>query len=245
MTSDRIDLIDEDDTGRFFLGIEEEVSDPGGADTDEHLHKVRAADGKEGNPGLAGHGPGQKGLTCAGRAHQKNPLGDLGAQVHIFFGALEKIHDFLELVLFLLCPGHILEGDLDLMGVGQGGPALAKGHGRLAIPVPSGIGDKDKGTQRDQHEHHDDPIEDAAHIRGPGIVIGLDQFLVLGLPEDLQIGVNGFGRDILFDIGCLPGLDGRLRHLEVEGGSIDGDGFHPAIADHLLHFKKRRILGPV
>ena len=53
LTSDRVDLIDKNDTRRVLLSLIEQVSDSGCADTDEHLHKVRTADGEERHARLA------------------------------------------------------------------------------------------------------------------------------------------------------------------------------------------------
>ena len=53
MTTDRVDLIDENDTGRIFLALVKEVAYPGGTDAHEHLHEVRAGNGEERHIGLA------------------------------------------------------------------------------------------------------------------------------------------------------------------------------------------------
>ena len=38
--ADRVDLIDKNDAGRVLLRLIKQVPDPGGADADEHLHKI-------------------------------------------------------------------------------------------------------------------------------------------------------------------------------------------------------------
>src|SRR3972149_2974720 len=45
----RIDLVDEDQTGRGLLGLIEQVADAGGAHADEHLHELRSGNGEEGH----------------------------------------------------------------------------------------------------------------------------------------------------------------------------------------------------
>jgi hypothetical protein len=42
MTTDRIDLVDEDDRWGVLLRLLEEIADPRSADADEHLDEVRA-----------------------------------------------------------------------------------------------------------------------------------------------------------------------------------------------------------
>ena len=65
--ADGVDLVDEDDGRRVGLGLLEQVADPGGADTDEHLDEVRAGDRVERHAGLAGDGPGEQRLAGARR----------------------------------------------------------------------------------------------------------------------------------------------------------------------------------
>ena len=47
LATDRVDLIDEDDARRAFLGLIEEIADPAGADADEHLDKLGTGDAEE------------------------------------------------------------------------------------------------------------------------------------------------------------------------------------------------------
>ena len=76
MAADRVDLVDEDDAGRVLLALLEQVADARGADADEHLDEVRAADREERDVGLAGDGAGEQRLAGARRAHQQHALGD-------------------------------------------------------------------------------------------------------------------------------------------------------------------------
>ena len=80
MAADGVELVDEDDAGRVLLGLVEEVAHAAGADADEHLDELGAADGEEGHASLAGHGAGQQRLADARRANQQHALGDAGAQ---------------------------------------------------------------------------------------------------------------------------------------------------------------------
>ena len=63
MAADGVDLVDEDDAGGVLLALLEEVADARGADADEHLDEVRAADREEGDVGLAGDGAGEQRLA--------------------------------------------------------------------------------------------------------------------------------------------------------------------------------------
>ena len=44
VAADGVDLVDEDDGGRGLLGLLEQVADPAGADTDEHLDEIGTGD---------------------------------------------------------------------------------------------------------------------------------------------------------------------------------------------------------
>ena len=56
VTTDGVDLVDEDDAGRVALALLEQIAHAAGADADEHLHEVRARDGEERHACLARDG---------------------------------------------------------------------------------------------------------------------------------------------------------------------------------------------
>ena len=86
----RVELVDEDDAGRGLARLLEQVAHPCGADADEHLDELRAGDGEERHPGLAGHGPRQQRLAGAGRADQQDALGHVGAEAAVAVRVLEE-----------------------------------------------------------------------------------------------------------------------------------------------------------
>ena len=116
LAADGVDLVDEDEAGGVLLALVEEVADARGADADEHLDEVRAADGEEGHVGLAGHGPGEKGLARAGRADEEDALGDAAAERWNLRGSLRNSMISLSSVLGLLDAGDVLERHLLLLG---------------------------------------------------------------------------------------------------------------------------------
>ena len=129
VAADGVDFIDEDDAGRAFLALFEEIANSGGADTDEHLDEIGSRDREEGNIGLAGDGPGEQRLAGSRRTHEQHALGDLSAEPLELLRVLEKIDDLLELLLGLRDTGDILEGDLFLFRGEELGLGLAEGHG--------------------------------------------------------------------------------------------------------------------
>src|SRR5665647_3582503 len=105
VTANGVDLVDEDDAGRVLLGLREQVAHARGADADEHLDEVRAADAEERNARLAGDGPCEERLAGAGRAEQQHALGDARAQLLELLGVLEELLDLVQLLDRLIGAG--------------------------------------------------------------------------------------------------------------------------------------------
>ena len=170
VAADGVDLVDEDDAGGVLLPLLEEVAHPAGADADEHLDEVRAGDGEERHVRLAGDGPGQQRLAGARRAHQQHPLGDAAAQLLELLGLLEELDDLRQLLLGLLDPGDVLEGDLLARRRQQLGLALAEGQ-RL---VAAGL----------HLAHEEDPQPEQQQHRPPGEEDGEQRVLLGALAVD-------------------------------------------------------------
>ena len=128
LAADRVHLVDEDDRLAHLAGRLEEVADPTGADSHEHLHEVRAGDREERHPGLAGDGSGDEGLAGAGRSDEEDALRDPGADLGEFLGVLQEVDDLADLLLDALVAGDVVEGRAgEFGGVGLG-PGSADGH---------------------------------------------------------------------------------------------------------------------
>ena len=107
--ADGVDLVDEDDARSLLLGLLEEVADTRGAHADEHLHEIRTRNREERHVGLARDGLGQQGLAGSRRAYQQRALRNLGAQLLVFVGLFEEVHDLHDLDLGLFQTRHVLE----------------------------------------------------------------------------------------------------------------------------------------
>ena len=75
-----IDLVDEDDARRVFLGIVEQVAHTGRAHADEHLDEVGTGNREEGHPRLPRDRAGEQRFTGSGRAHEQNAFRDARAE---------------------------------------------------------------------------------------------------------------------------------------------------------------------
>ena len=148
--ADGVDLVDEDDRRGVLLGLLEEVTDPGGADADEHLDEVGAGDRVEGDTGLAGDRSGEQGLAGAGRPVEQHALGDLRADGLELRRLLEELLDLAELLDGLLAAGDVGERRLGHVLADQLGLGLRELHDPAAAALH--LVHEEQEQQDDQHE---------------------------------------------------------------------------------------------
>jgi hypothetical protein len=117
--ADGVDLVEEDDAGAVVLRLLEQVADPAGADADEHLDEVGAADREERHVGLAGDRLGEQRLAGAGLADEQHAARDAAAEALELLRVLEELDDLHHLVLGLLDAGHVVERDVRVLLAGD------------------------------------------------------------------------------------------------------------------------------
>ena len=105
-----VNLVDEYYAGSFLLGLAEEVAHAACPHADEHLHEVGTAHREEWHSRLASHGLGQKGLSRSRRSDEQCAGRYLSAQLGVFLGVLEEVHNLLYLLLCAFLARHVLEG---------------------------------------------------------------------------------------------------------------------------------------
>ena len=161
MAADRVDLVDEDDAGGVLLALLEQVADARGADADEHLDEVGAADREERHVGLTRDGAGEQRLAGSRRAHEEHALRDAAAELLELLRFLEELDDLLELFLRLVDARDVLERDLLLRAGGELRAALAEREGLVpaALHLPH-----DEDPEAD-HQQDGRPVVE--HV-GPG-----------------------------------------------------------------------------
>ena len=150
LAADGVDLVDEDDAGRVLLGLVEEVAHAAGADADEHLDELRAADAEERHARLAGDGLAEQRLAGARRADQQHALGDARADGDELVRVLEELDDLVQLLLGLVDAGDVDERDRRLVTGEQAGAAAAEGQ-RLVVAA-LGLPEDPEQDQRHQPE---------------------------------------------------------------------------------------------
>ena len=156
-----IQLVDEDDAGGVLRGLFEQVAHPCGADADEHLHELRAADGEEGHAGFAGNGPGQQRLAGARRTDQQHAFWDVRTQSAEVLRRLQEIDDFAQLFLGLVDAGDIIEGHSGILLDVDLGLALADTH-QAAEPLAFGEAAEQEHPQHKEEQYRKHPGKDLA-----------------------------------------------------------------------------------
>ena len=109
--TNRINLVNEHDTGRFLLGLLKQVTNLGRTHTDKHLYEFGTGDGEKRDVRFSGNRLGQHRFTCSGRAHQKNPFRHGCADLLIFLRIVQIVHDFRQVLLRLILTCHVAEAD--------------------------------------------------------------------------------------------------------------------------------------
>src|SRR6478672_548016 len=112
VTTYRVDFVDENNARRRFLSLLKHVTHTRGAHADEHLHEIRAADGKERHVSFTGDGARQQGLASAGRAHHQHALGNTATEFLKFFRVAQELDQLLHFVLGFFDARHVAKRDL-------------------------------------------------------------------------------------------------------------------------------------
>ena len=169
----RIELVDEDDAGRTFARLLEEITDAGGPHPDEHLDELAPADGEEGHTGLPRHRAGQERLSRSRRTDEQDALGQPGAQAAVLIGRLQEPDDLLQLLLGFVHPRHVVEGDLDVVFRVDAGLALADREDPSTDPRALGEASQQEHPYEHQEAEGQDPRE---QTREPGVLVDPGEF---------------------------------------------------------------------
>ena len=260
MTSDRVDFVDENDARGRFLALLKHVAHTACADTDEHLHEIRSADGEERDIGFARDRAREQSFSGAGRADQQDALRNAAAEFLKFFRIAQKFDELLHFVLCFLDASDVAEGDFVLITREHARFAFAKierafsGHADLLAEEKieneqkKGDGQKTDDGLRDNVRFRDDGwlnSRSGEALLQVGVVIEVDR----GPKRNL---LSRGGANALLDVRAAQGLGGppvfdhkferiifvrdNLFILQQLEETIIGDVFHrlhpPAIKEH-------------
>ena len=149
-TPDGVQLVDEDDRGRSLTRLLEQVAHAGGADADDHLDELGGAEAEEGDARLPGNRARQQRLAGSGRTDQQHALRHGAAEALVLGGVLQEVDDLDQLVLGLVDPGDVVEGDLRLLFTVALGAAATEAEQPAAGRRRSAATDPDKGADQQQ-----------------------------------------------------------------------------------------------
>ena len=142
--------------GRRLPRLLEQVAHARGADADDHLDELGGAEAEEGDARLSGNRPRQQRLAGSGRTDQQHALRHGAAEPLVLGRVLQEVDDLDQLVLGLVDPGDVVEGDLRLLLAVALGAAAAEAEQpatrrRGAATDPDEGGDQQQGgTEADQ-----------------------------------------------------------------------------------------------
>ena len=131
MTTDRVDLVDEDDAGRVLLALLEQVADTARTDADEHLDEVRATDRKERHAGFTGDRASEQRLASPRSAHHEDALRDTATEARELLRVLEERDDLFDFFFCFFDTRDVFERHAVLMVAEQLRLGFAEAH-RLA-----------------------------------------------------------------------------------------------------------------
>ena len=161
-----VDLVDEDDGGRHFFGLVEQVAHAACTDADVQLDKVGAGDRQERHAGFARDGAGQKRFAGARRADKQDALRNFCAQGSETLGIAQEFDNLGQLFLFFVGTGDVLEGD----GLVGGDAEAGVGTGKLCHPAgAASVGPCGEHEPEKQDQAEADDVGQDSAIPGCGV----------------------------------------------------------------------------
>mmetsp|Transcript_3420 Transcript_3420/g.5643 ORF Transcript_3420/g.5643 Transcript_3420/m.5643 type:complete len:320 (+) Transcript_3420:2563-3522(+) len=129
LTSNGINLIDENNARSILLGLGENITDTGSTHSNKHLNELGTGDGDEGNSSLTSDGLGKKSLTCSGRTIQDNSSGNSAPVLRVNLRLLQKVNNLSQFQLGSITSGDILKVDSSVRDHLNLGLGLTHTHG--------------------------------------------------------------------------------------------------------------------
>ncbi len=130
-----VNLVNKDNARGVFLSLGEQIAHPASANTDKHLHELRAGNAEERRVGFPGHRPREHRLTGSRRADQQHSFGDAGVQRLELFRKFQEFHDFFQILLSLVRTSDVFENDFLFLVAVQPGLAFPEAQRLIALPL--------------------------------------------------------------------------------------------------------------
>ena len=135
LTTNRVNLVDEDDGRGSLFGLLEQVAHAAGTHANEHLDKVGAADREERHASLSSHRLGEQGLARSRWSHQQNAMRNLGAHPVVALGIGKKVAHFLQLLDSFVNARDVGKLDLGTCLFARLRLGAAKAHGLAVLTL--------------------------------------------------------------------------------------------------------------
>ena len=161
MSSDGVDLVDEDDARAVLLGLFEQIPHTAGADADEHLNEFRAGDGEERNARFAGDRARHQRLAASGRADHQNAGGNPSAERDELLRLAQEFDDLGQLLLGLFDTRDIVERDRRRVSGEETSAAPTELQGLIRTAL--GLSEEEK-EQRAEEQKRGEQDQDVEHI---------------------------------------------------------------------------------
>ena len=229
LATDRVDLVNEDDTWRMLFRVFEHVANTGRTDTDKHFHEVGTRNREERHLGLAGNGFGEQRFTGTRRTDHQHAARDTPAQLLEFGGVTQEVDQLLDFFLGFITAGNVGKRDRVVGFVEHASARLAERE--CPAPATALHLAHEEHPDADQQQHREPGHEDAEQQR----------LLLFGL---------GLDRDAVFhQVANHPDVIGGKRgnRLVVAGATtqrtaIDGDRFDLPVFGLLHELRVRNII---
>src|SRR5581483_3831964 len=111
LTTNRVNLVDEDDTGCVLLRFLKEVSHAGRTNTYKHFYKFGTTDTVERDACFTSYGAGDQRFTGSWRANEQYAFGSTCPHSGETLGMLKELNDLLKFQLGLFHSSHIFKED--------------------------------------------------------------------------------------------------------------------------------------
>ena len=188
--SDSVDFINKHNTRSHLLSLLEQITHTGRAHAYIHFHKSRTRKREERHFCLSRHSFRQQCLTSSRRPYKKCSFRKLRADAAVFTRIMKEIHYFLQRLLCLILPGHILECDPGFFLHVHFCIALSDAHHTAAFcHLPHEEAEQNnKKDNRQYHCHNNFKNQRACRIRHfagklyAGLIENLRQSVVTDIP---------------------------------------------------------------
>ena len=182
--------------GATLLALLEHVAHAAGADADEHLHEIRAADREERHVRFAGNRAGEQRLAGSGRADHQHAFRNAAAELLELLRVAQELDELRHFILRFFDTGDVLERDLVL---------VAREHARLrfAEVQRAFAGHADLLAEEEIEDHEEERDRQEADQRlGEEVRLHLDRRL------------DPRARETFLEVGVVVQVDRRAeRHL--------------------------------